>query len=207
MTKHLPLYLLHDIKNIDREKHINKIFQTENINTYINVTEFNEHDTSYDVYLDHFRANILDFSYRTENISPPYIHFSDYTLSANQVSMCMKYKWALSHFWQSSHPVCVILPDNVHLENNFVNNLNAAVSQAPSGWDLINISNKSTKPSSQNIENVTGLVWSRIAAGKILGAWQHYKICMKIEQELGFWFKQTALQVFDTPTPLVTCNT
>jgi hypothetical protein len=214
MTLNLPLYVIHTEKNTSASVLQKDSLLREKVTNYLNVEHFNEHDISYDMYLEHFHANILEASYRIKNAKQPYVYFADYQLSTHDVSKCLKYKWALGHFWQSNLPACLIIQNHAVLSKDFVDSLNNAIGKLPPNWQVADISQQITTDITHDNTNITwqqqshlkhipGLIWSRAAAGILLAAWQNYKICMQIENELGFWFKQAGITSYNLSYPLL----
>lgn len=198
MTPDIPTYILHYTKNTERRRFQEHVLAKECFTNITWITDFDRETITYDMFLDHFNAHVMEYVKRRPTAFDPL-----YPLRAAEISLCLKHKAALSMFAQSSKDVCLILEDDVVLHQDFCNQLLSFLPLLPQDWRLafpgdcnMRIDSQDLKPHQKWYLNPVGkakcsdsIIWNQTSAREILQGWAHHKICMPSDHEISFWMR------------------
>lgn len=211
MTPDIPTYVLHYTKNAERRKFQEHILKCEGFTNVTWVTDFDRENITYDMFLEHFNAHVVEYMRRRPTAFDPF-----YPLRSAEISLCMKHKLALELFWQSTAETCLIIEDDVVLQQDFRTKLLGYLPLLPSNWHLafpgdcnMRIDPKDLVHGESWYKNPVGkakcsdsILWNRTSAREILQGWTNHKICMPSDHEISFWMRVLNWQTYWLEPPL-----
>lgn len=128
----MKTYVIHYTPHQNRKKFIENQFKIENIENYEFIEVYDREKVTYGMFKRYFNVTESEYQHRKPKFFPWGLH----KLKEEEVSLCLKHKYALERFLNSGESYCLIVEDDVILANNFLMQLNDFLSTIPEDWGI-----------------------------------------------------------------------
>lgn len=200
---------MHYTPNTRRKQVLSKILEKENFSNVKWIIDYDKEVITENDVKNNFNISQEECDRRNNHFKTIYSHPEERSLS-------LKHLQALNKFVSSDYQYALFLEDDVILEENFLEKFSFYFDKKPEDFELgyINhgyphdkIDDKDKKywfrkywPHAVKFSDT--MVFTKVAAEKILKGIQEYKICFPIDHEYSYWIRENDIKVYWLEPPI-----